>query len=158
MAKAGATKPRSGTHRKLTPELIEKVRLYAPTGAPDKTIAAACGVSEPAWYLWLKNARSGNGTQLEVALLEALHKGRSKGELDLVDKLIEGDSKDSQWLLTHSPHWRENWSDSAATRRELNKAMAQVADVIESATFLTAEQQTRLLLALQSRGLAHVAG
>ena len=60
--------------------------------------------------------------------------------------------QDAQWWLTHHPTTRDTWSDAAATRREVSRVMAEVCAAIETSG-LSAEEQTRLLLALQARGL-----
>jgi hypothetical protein len=142
-----------GRQSKLTEELIAKARDLAASGAPDKTLAAACGVSIRAWQLWLSNARSGQGSPLEMQFLQAIREGRAEGELIHVQKLHKGDSKDSQWLLTHSPYWRDTWSDASAIRRANQRLMEGVVAVIEATQSLTAEQKHDLLLQLQARGL-----
>ena len=153
MAASLATTSETGRKRKLTPELIEKVRKLVPSGAPDKTIAAACGVSEQAWRLWLRRARTGTGDELEVAFLAAVQEGRAEGELTHLQKIHGGDSKDSQWLLTHSVHWRHNWSDNAAAQRAVQRQMDGVAAAIEAMPFLAPEQKHDALLFLHARGL-----
>lgn len=148
-----ATVARPGRNRKLTPELIEKVRGLVPSGAPDKTIAAACGIDDTTWRKWVKRARDGVGDELEIAFFAAIQEGRAEGELTHLKKIHGGDSKDSQWLLTHSPHWRNNWSDNAAAQRACNRQLDTVVAAIEATQSLSTEQKHDLLLQLQARGL-----
>jgi hypothetical protein len=145
-----------GRQSKLTEELIAKARDLAASGAPDKTLAAACGVSISAWESWLRNARSGKGSDLEIRFLGAIREGRAEGELIHVQRLHKGDSKDSQWLLTHSPYWRDTWSDASAIRRANQRQMEIVVSAIEASQSLTAEQKQEVLLQLQARGLGGV--
>jgi hypothetical protein len=156
VSQAAAITTRTGRRRKLTPELIAKVRDLVPSGAPDKTIAAACGITHQAWCLWLKRARDGVGDELERELFEAVQQGRAQGELTHIQKIFAGDSKDSQWLLTHSPHWRHNWSDNAAAQRAVQRQMDGVVAAIESTQSLSTEQKHDLVLQLQARGLGGV--
>ncbi len=88
-----------------------------------------------------------------MQFLQAIREGRAEGELIHVQKLHKGDSKDSQWLLTHSPYWRDTWSDASAIRRANQRLMEGVVAVIEATQSLTAEQKHDLLLQLQARGL-----
>lgn len=150
---APIVKPAVGRKRKLTPELIEKVRRLIPYGAPESTIAAACGVSIDAWCLWKRRAREGVGDELEIQFFRAIQEGLAEGELTHLNKILNGDSKDAQWLLTHSPHWRRNWSDNAAAQRAVQRQMDGVVAAIEAAQSLTTEQKHDLLLHMQARGL-----
>lgn len=156
MTSSLATTSEAGRKRKLTPELIEKVRKLVPSGAPNKTIAAACGISEQAWRLWVSRAKAGTGDELEMAFLAAVQEGRAEGELTHLQKIHGGDSKDSQWLLTHSVHWRHNWSDNAAAKRAVQRQMDGVVSAIEATQSLTVEQKHEVLLQLQARGLGDV--
>jgi hypothetical protein len=156
VAESVAIQKLGGRQSKLTEELIAKARDLAASGAPDKTLAAACGVSIRAWQLWLSNARSGQGSSLEMQFLQAIREGRAEGELIHVQRLHKGDSKDSQWLLTHSPYWRDTWSDASAIRRANQRQMESVVSAIEASQSLTTEQKHEVLLQLQARGLGDV--
>lgn len=136
-------------HYKLNPSLIEKAGKLAALGWSQRAIAEACGVSEQQFSEWLN---SSSPTELESELSEAIQEAASAGEEALVAKIAQGDTRDAQWLLTHSARWRERWSDAAATRRELNNLLAAVVQVVQQSD-LTPEQQDHLLLRMQAAGL-----
>lgn len=106
-----------------------------------------------AWCRWVQNAKSGSGDALEVEFWKAIQEGRAEGELTHLEKIHGGDSKDSQWLLTHSVHWRHNWSDNAAAQRAVQRQMEGVAAGIEAMPFLSHDQKHDALLFLHARGL-----
>lgn len=76
-----------------------------------------------------------------------------EGEAAMVSKIAQGDTRDAQWLLTHSPRWRNTWSDGAAVRR----ALAAAADVVLGSD-LTPEQKDHLFTRMQAAGLGAFAG
>ena len=139
-------------HRKLNQDLIAKAGRYAALGWSQKAIAEACGVSEWQFSEWLTNAKSDEPTELETLLSQAIQEAALKGEEALVRKIAEGDTRDAQWLLTHSPRWRNTWSDAAALRREVGSVLATVVQVVQQSD-LTPEQQDHLLLRMQAAGL-----
>jgi hypothetical protein len=139
-------------HYKLNAALIEKAGRLAALGWPYKDIAEACGVSYEALYLWLANAKGEHPTELELQLLQVMQEALWSGAEQQVAKIAAGDTKDAQWLLTHSPRWRETWSDAAHVRREVNNVLATVAQVVQQSD-LTPEQQDHLLLRMQAAGL-----
>lgn len=146
---ADARKP----HRKLNAQMVERVRELAALGLRNESIAAGVGVSSSGLREWIANAREGNGTPLEVALLAALHEGRQAGEQALVAKLLASqDTADARWMLSHSTAYRAGWSDNSAARREVKAALQQVVSTIESAG-LRADQRQDLLLRLAAAGL-----
>jgi hypothetical protein len=108
-------------HYKLNDDVIKKVRFLAEYGAPLEHIAPAAGVSFPALRMWLDNAKGPDPTREEVALLAAINEGRSKGGMRLISKVAEqadeGDFKAATWMLTHSPAFRDHYSDNAAVNR-----------------------------------------
>ena len=122
-------------------------------GGAIETVARACRAPLSTVKLWMQRAKEGRGSELDNAFLAAIEEGRYKSEIRAI-KIITGseDPRDAQWWLTHHPTTRDTWSDAAATRREVSRVMAEVCTVIESSG-LSAEEQTRLLLALQARGL-----
>lgn len=139
-------------HRKLNQDLIAKAARYAALGWSQRSIAEACGVSEQQFCEWLGNAKKEDATELEVELSEAIQEAALTGEEALVRKIAEGDNRDAQWLLTHSPRWRNTWSDAAALRREVGSVLATVVQVVQQSD-LTPEQQDHLLLRMQAAGL-----
>lgn len=139
-------------HYKLNAALIKKAAKYAALGFSQKAIAEACGVDESTFRMWMSNANSPDATSSELALLAAIHEASTAGEERLAAKIAEGDTRDAQWLLTHSARWRDRWSDAAATRREINNALSTVVQVIQQSD-LTPEQQNHLLLRMQAAGL-----
>jgi hypothetical protein len=140
-------------HYKLNAALIEKAGRLAALGWPYKDIAEACGVSYEALHFWLVNAKGESPTELELQLLHVMQEALWAGAEQQVAKIAAGDTKDAQWLLTHSPRWRETWSDAAATRREVMNTLAAVVQVVQQSD-LTPEQQDHLLLRMQAAGLA----
>lgn len=139
-------------HYKLNAALIKKAAKYAALGFSQKAIAQACGVNEYQFCEWLSNARGDSPTNLETQLSQAIQEASTAGEQALVAKIVDGDTRDAQWLLTHSARWRDSWSDAAATRREINNALSTVVQVIQQSD-LTPEQQNHLLLRMQAAGL-----
>ena len=139
-------------HYKLNADLIKKAGRLAALGWSQKAIAEACGVTEEIFCKWLSNARGNSPTELEFQLLQVIQEALTAGEEALVAKIAKGDSRDAQWLLTHSARWRDRWSDAAATRREVLNTLTTVVQVIQQSD-LTPEQQDQLLLRMQAAGL-----
>ena len=136
-------------HYKLNASLIERAGKLAALGWSQRAIAEACNVSEFQFSEWLN---SSSPTELESQLSQAIQDAATAGEEALVAKIAQGDTRDAQWLLTHSARWRDRWSDAAATRRELNNLLAAVVQVVQQSE-LTPEQQDHLLLRMQAAGL-----
>jgi transcriptional regulator with XRE-family HTH domain len=143
-------------HYKLNAQLIEKAGRLAALGWSQKAIAEACAVSEQQFSEWINNGRGPDSTELEAELSVAIQEAATAGEISLVAKIKDGDTRDAQWLLTHSPRWRERWSDAAATRREVTNTLTTVVQIIQQSE-LTPEQQDRLLLQMQAAGLGAAA-
>lgn len=143
-------------HYKLNAQLIEKAGRLAALGWSQKAIAEACGVTEEIFSIWLSNAKGESPTELELQLFQAIQDAALEGEQALVAKIAQGDTRDAQWLLTHSARWRDRWSDAAATRREINNTLTMVVQVIQQSD-LTPEQQDHLLLRMQAAGLGAAA-
>jgi transcriptional regulator with XRE-family HTH domain len=143
-------------HYKLNAQLIEKAGRLAALGWSQKAIAEACAVSEQQFSEWINNGRGPDSTELEAELSLAIQEAATAGEISLVAKIKDGDTRDAQWLLTHSPRWRERWSDAAATRREVTSTLTTVVQIIQQSE-LTPEQQDRLLLQMQAAGLGATA-
>jgi hypothetical protein len=139
-------------HYKLNQELIQRAARLTALGWSCNAVADACGVSYSAFRQWLDNAQGDDPTELELALLAAIQEAGSAGEERLAAKIADGDTRDAQWLLTHSALWRDRWSDAAATRREVYKALTGVVQVIQQSD-LTPEQQDRLIMRMQAAGI-----
>ena len=143
-------------HYKLNANLIEKAARLAALGWSQRNIAEACGVDDSTFRMWISNADTAEATELESALLAAIQEAAAAGEEALAAKIANGDTRDAQWLLTHSARWRDRWSDAAATRREVLNTLTTVVQVIQQSD-LTPEQQDQLLLRMQAAGLGAVA-
>lgn len=139
-------------HYKLNANLIEKAARLAALGWSQRNIAEACGVSEWQFSEWMNNAVGPEPTKLETQLSQAIQEAAAAGEEALAAKIANGDTRDAQWLLTHSARWRDRWSDAAATRREVLNTLTTVVQIIQQSE-LTPEQQDRLLLQMQAAGL-----
>jgi transcriptional regulator with XRE-family HTH domain len=139
-------------HYKLNANLIEKAARLAALGWSQRNIAEACGVDDSTFRMWISNADTAEATELESALLAAIQEAAAAGEEALAAKIANGDTRDAQWLLTHSARWRDRWSDAAATRREVLNTLTTVIQVIQQSD-LTPEQQDQLLLRMQAAGL-----
>ena len=143
----------TGRPHKLREEHIAKAAEVAEAGGALPTIARAIGVPYGTFKHWFYRGRDGSGTELETAFWEAINKGQADSEYQALKKISDSvDTRDAQWWLTHHPTCRDTWSNAAATRREVARVLSEVCAVIESSG-LSAEEQTRLLLALQARGL-----
>ncbi len=139
-------------HYKLNPTLIEKAARLAALGWSQRNIAEACGVTEEILCIWLSNAKGDSPTDLELKLFQVIQEAAAAGEEALVAKIANGDTRDAQWLLTHSARWRDRWSDAAATRREVLNTLSTVVQIIQQCD-LTPEQQEQILLRMQAAGL-----
>jgi transcriptional regulator with XRE-family HTH domain len=139
-------------HYKLSSDLIERAARLTALGWSRAAVAEACGVGVSTLWEWLQNAETDQATELEVELLKAIQEAGSAGEERLAAKIADGDTRDAQWLLTHSALWRDRWSDAAATRREVYKALTGVVQVIQQSD-LTPEQQDRLIMRMQAAGI-----
>jgi transposase-like protein len=141
----------------ITPAMIARAEELAAEGLPQSSIAAGLGVSHATFYKWVDLAKTGAGDDTHAAFLDAIQRGTLRGEQQLLGfiraKAAEGESRDAQWLLTHSPRWRNTWSDAAATRRELQRTMTEVVAAIESAPGLTDDQRRTVLLSISARGI-----
>ena len=146
-------KPRR-RHYKLNAEVIEKVRCLAEYGAALEHIAPAVGVSYDALRMWVRNAKGDDPTEEEILLLTALNEGRAKGAHKFINIITncaqDGDSKSAQWMLTHSPAYRRQYSDNAAaTRARIEGIEAAVSAIAEAG--LNPEQERTILLRIQAK-------
>ena len=146
-------KPRR-RHYKLNAEVIEKVRCLAEYGAALEHIAPAVGVSYDALRMWIRNAKGDDPTEEEILLLTALNEGRAAGAHKFINIITncaqEGDTKSAQWMLTHSPAYRRQYSDNAAaTRAKIEGIEAAVSAIAEAG--LNPEQERTILLRIQAK-------
>lgn len=141
-------------HYKLNDELIEKVRVLSEYGGAIEHIAPAVGVSYASLKAWLSNAKGNAPTEKELALLAAFQEGRAVGAHKYIkiitDCAQEGDSKSAQWMLTHSPAYRKNYSDNAAVTRARAEGIEAAVTAIAEAN-LTPEQERTILLRIQAK-------
>lgn len=146
-------------HRRLTPEVVARVRELAADGLPLASIAAGCGVGYSSLRWWLKRARDGEGSDLELALLSAMQEGAADGERELLGRIrgaAAGEWKAAAWLLSHSPRWREHFSDAGYERRIERRTMALAVQALAAAG-QAPEDERRVLLQFQAQGLGAAA-
>jgi hypothetical protein len=146
-------------HTKLTPEAIAKAYELAKQGLPNKSIAAGMGASYGQFREWLTNAQGEDPTELETALSEAMREGALAGEQALLDKLgkhADNDSRAATWLLSHSPKWRDTWSEASRTRQEVGRVVDMFVAALNDDETLTPAQRERVLLVVKAKGLAVV--
>jgi hypothetical protein len=141
----------------ITPDRIARAEELAAEGLPQTSIAAGLGVSYRTFLKWVDLGKNGTGDDSHSAIFQAIQRGTLRGEQQLLGfiraKAAEGESRDAQWLLTHSPRWRNTWSDAAATRREVQRTVSEVVAAIESAPGLTDDQRRAVLLSISARGI-----
>lgn len=141
-------------HYKLNDDVIKKVRFLAEYGAPLEHIAPAAGVTYESIRQWLANAKGPNPTPEEIALSVAINEGRSKGGMRLIGKVAEqadeGDFKAATWMLTHSPAFRDHYSDNAAVNRARQEGIEAVLQAIAEAG-LAPDQERDLLLRITAK-------
>ncbi len=145
--------------RKLTDKLVALAGELACLGLPLASIAAGIGVHRSTLREWIQAGSSDHASDLERALSAAIHGGRAEGERRLVRQLMASrEGADARWLLTHSPAWRDGWSDAAAERRALAAQCARMIQALEAAG-LPPEIERRVLLHLRAAGVGvEVAG
>ncbi len=146
-------------HTKLTPEAIEKAYELAKQGLPNKSIAAGMGVSYTQFKDWLANARTDDATELEASLSAAMREGALAGEKALLAKLqthADNDTRAATWLLSHSPKWRDTWSEASRTRQEVGRVVDMFVAALNDDDTLTPAQRERVLLVVKAKGLAVV--
>lgn len=131
------------SRRKLHPETIPRAQELAAMGLPLASIAAALGVHRSTLAEWRAT---------EPALADAIHRGHHEGEAALVRRLHAGDERSAQWLLTHSPQWRNSWSDAAALRRELQRHAGKFMAALQASN-LPPELERQILLNCAAQGL-----
>lgn len=146
-------KPRR-RHYKLNDDVINKVRALAEFGAPLEHIAPAAGISYGTIWQSLKNAKGPDPTPEELKLSEAIEAGRAAGGMRLIGKVAEqadnGDLKAATWMLTHSPAFRDHYSDAAALNRAKQEGIEMAIQAIAEAN-LPPDVERDVLLRITAR-------
>lgn len=143
---------RRGRPTALTPEAIDIAADVASRCPSYVAIARAIGVGPTTIRDWLRRGRSKDHPEIYQRFYAVIQDALAKAEIRLAEKISTGEPRDAAWMLTHSPFFREEWSDAAAERRAVQKALQHVVTAIES-TGLSQEQKTHLFLAMQAQGL-----
>lgn len=152
--------PKSGGHprRKLTAEKVKRAEELTGLGLPILSIAQALGVNRCTLREWIAAGLEPAASELEAALAAAIQRGRVEGEqrlLQYLHKMAEkGDTRAATWLLSHSPRWRDEWSDAAHARREVNRVVGLFIEALQQDHTLLQEQRERVLLSVKAQGLA----
>jgi transcriptional regulator with XRE-family HTH domain len=148
--------------RKLTAEKVKRAEQLTALGLPMLSIAQALGVNRCTLRQWIAAGLEPDASPLEAALTAAIQRGRVEGEEQLVKHLHKlakaGDTRAATWLLSHSPRWRDTWSDASHARREVQRTVQLFVEALEQDSSLRPEQRERVLLAVRAKGLALAAG
>ncbi|MFZ9967756.1 MAG: hypothetical protein ACO3IN_12280 [Steroidobacteraceae bacterium] len=145
----------------LTDDVIAKAQQMADLGLPYALMPSRIGVPPATWKRWIKNGRDADESTNEGRLWAVINNGASKLAESYLQSLHGqaelGNVNAITWLLTHHPILRDNFSDAAATRREVQATLQAVVQAIQGSD-LTPEQQDHLLLRMQAAGLGTPAG
>ena len=148
--------------RKLTAEKVTRAEELTALGLPMLSIAQALGVNRCTLREWIAAGLEPDASELEAALAAAIQRGRVEGEEQLLQHLHKmaekGDTRAATWLLSHSPRWRDSWSEASHARREVAKVVAMFVAALEEEPSLRAEQRERIMLRVRAKGLALAAG
>jgi hypothetical protein len=115
-------------------------------------IARGIGVHEETIRNWMRKGEQEESDSLHAQFFAAISAALLEGEKYLSLKLFNGDSKDAAWILTHSPFFRDEWSDAAAERRAVQRSQDRTIAVLEAAPELTNEQRRMLFARLAAAG------
>lgn len=141
-----------GRPTSLTEDMIPVAAEVAQACPSYRAIARAIGVHPTTVSEWLQKGDQPDAPPLFQKFSEAIHKALNVAEINLSIKISTGEPKDAAWLLTHSPFFREEWSDAAAERRTERRTVATVLEAVAAAG-LPADMERTLLLQMQARGL-----
>ena len=145
-------------HRKLTSEAISRAAELVRIGAPMASVAQGIGVHRSTLWEWIRAGTEPGATGLEADLADAITRARVEGEETLLQRLHQlaekGDTRAATWLLSHSPRWRDTWSDAAQARREVQRTVQLFVAALEEEPSLQPEQREKILLRARSKGLA----
>lgn len=146
--------------RKLTRKVIQRAAELVALGLPMASIAQACGIHRSTLAQWVSAGLQPGATGLERDLADAIQQARVSGEEHLITRLHklaehpDHGVRATTWLLSHSPRWRDTWSDASHARREVQKVVAMFVAALEEEPSLRAEQRERILLRVRAKGLA----
>lgn len=138
----------------LTAAMVAAAAAVARTAPTLRAIGTALGVRPGTVRDWIRKGESEDAPPLHAEFAAAIHGALAEAETALVLKIAAGEPRDAAWLLTHSPFFRDDWSDAAAARRAVAASQARTVAVIEAAPHLTPDQRYRLLLELAAAGEA----
>lgn len=147
------------THRrKLTAEKVKRAEELTALGLPMLSIAQALGVNRCTLREWIAAGIEHDASELEAALAAAIQRGRVEGEerlLQHLHKMAEkGDTRAATWLLSHSPRWRDSWSEASHAKREVQRVVQMFVQALEQDATLLPSQRERVLLFVRAEGLA----
>ena len=115
------------------------------------------GVAYSTLTMWLRTvAEESDPHPSLLALSAAMREGALKGEQANLAKIrakADEDIRASTWLLSHSPKWRDTWSDASRTRQEVNRVVDLFVAALNDDDTLTPAQRERVLLVVKSKGL-----
>jgi hypothetical protein len=146
-----------GRPTKLTPEMVMLAAEAVRKVPTMRSIARALQVRPNTVTDWLRKGEEDDAPEPFRSFAIAIHAELAESESALVARISDGEPKDCAWLLTHSPFFRDDWSDAAATRREVQRTMGEVVNAIEATPGLSVEQREAVLLSLAARGLGGTA-
>ena len=140
----------------LTASMVKGAGTMAETGATVTMIAASLGISRKTAHCWIKEGKDLPDSDLRAQFRNTIHEGwvnTGKNYLsNLKGQSSNGSTAAATWFLTHHPFFRDDFSDAAAERRAERKTVATIVDAIAAAG-LTPDDEHRVLLLIQSRGL-----
>lgn len=153
----------AGRPTKLTTELVARAKQEAAHGFPVALVADRLGIGRSTASRWIQSADEKGEDSLEYQFREAIFladaekcqkllSGLQIAAVGDVEKGIAPNAWAATWLLTHHPRLRDHYSDAAAERRTERKTVAQVVEAVAAAG-LSAEDERRVLLQIQARGL-----
>jgi hypothetical protein len=138
----------------LTAAMVAAAAEVARTAPTLRAIGTALGVRPGTVRDWIRKGESDGAPPLHAEFAAAIDGALAEAETALVLKIATGEPRDAAWLLTHSPFFRDDWSDAAAARRAVAASQARTVAVIQAAPHLTPDQRYRLLLELAAAGEA----
>jgi hypothetical protein len=135
----------------LTPEAVAIAAEVAREAPTLRAIGHALGVRPDTVRDWIKKGDRADAPPLHAEFSRAIHGALAEAEMRLVAKIAAGEPRDCAWLLTHSPFFRDDWSDAAAVRAAVRASQEAMLRAIEAST-LTPEQRHELYLRLAAAG------
>ena len=138
----------------LTAEMVTRAAEMARQAPTLRAIGHALGVKPATVREWIRKGERPDAPPLHAEFAAAIHGALAEAEMALVARIAAGEPKDCAWLLTHSPFFRDDWSDAAATRRAVEAYTARFCEVLMACPDLNPEARYRVLLALGAAGAA----